>query len=127
MTLTILDTHTSAYYEHVCMNSALSVEYIPLHQWGTMPGADTTAVRNLLRAVELEIAAEQRADGGNSAKASLTAGDLIGPVDRAGPDGAERREYRYRCGRWPAELDAAADLVIRPAGDTGPRTVAAGW
>src|ERR1051326_8987116 len=72
---------------------------------GIMPGAENSAVTHMLRAVELEIAASQRADGGNARKAKLSAGVLVGAVDFPGLDGAERREYRYVSRSWPPEFD----------------------
>jgi nucleoside-triphosphatase THEP1 len=85
---------------------------------GIMPNVGNSAVAQLLRAAELEIAAVRRADVGNKRKANLTGGALVGVYDTAGQDGAERREYRYACRSWPAEFDAL-ELMVRPVGGTG--------
>ncbi|MFI6692079.1 AAA domain-containing protein [Streptomyces sp. NPDC050433] len=68
-------------------------------------------VPELLTAVRLEIAAELRSDGKDSAKVSLSAGRRISASD-------QRYEYLYACRKWLASLDGKPALV-RASGSRG--------
>ncbi|WP_187280418.1 hypothetical protein [Streptomyces sp. IB2014 016-6] len=61
-------------------------------------------VPELLTAVRLEIAAELRGDGKDSAKVSLSAGRRISAFD-------QRYEYLYTCRKWLASLDGKPALI----------------
>ncbi|HLS76481.1 MAG TPA: AAA domain-containing protein, partial [Nocardia sp.] len=61
-------------------------------------------VTELLEAVRLEIVAEQRSDGGDAPKVSLSNGRLVASV-------AGRHEYLFTCAKWDESLDGSPVLV----------------
>ncbi|MET8974376.1 AAA domain-containing protein [Streptomyces sp. NPDC004539] len=65
----------------------------------------------LLRAAQLEVAAELRGDGGNNPKASLREG-------RRTPGTGEGHEYTFQCKRWP-EVLTGKPLLIRASRSRG--------
>lgn len=73
-------------------------------------------VDELLRAAQLEIAAELRSDGGNKPKASLREGRRLSV---SGP----QHEYEFSFKRWPEALNGMP-LLVRPSRSQGPWTPA---